>query len=362
MDKYQKALNLYEVIKGKPLEEYVYLLKDEDFAIECIEWELGRSPTSQKLWNFYIKFLKDHEKPGELLNVYSRYCRLFVSDQQMREEYLAQIRRSEATLNVTKWWIDYIGIEKHFGSIEAAQNLIEDVKAKNSTLRTSEDSKVIHQLSLSAVDVPRTSFSNVKVVHHDEVADKNFNFKKNMNGFRHFRVFPHQLQDQSFAFPKPLQNYIFDSANNKLKHTLIQTCKYLNYRENQIFCHNLSISYASCMRQDYRQQSRCLRPSYLSVTKLNNYCVTNTLEINPHSFGGQPKDYTHIFSKIVRIIKWDIKFICLVEQTLTLKELNLLPCHQIKIATLMDVEIYGDNGKLRAEDLICLFPMATTKR
>ena len=361
MDKYQKALNLYEVIKGKPLEEYVYLLKDAEFAIECIEWELGRSPTSQILWNFYIKFLKDHEKSPELLNVYSRYCRLFVSDQQMREEYLAQIRESEAALNVTKWWIDYIGIEKHFGSIEAAQNLINDVKSKSSTLRTSEDSDLIQNLSLSAVDIPRTSFSNVKVVHHDEQADRHSYFLKNMNGYKRFRVLPHQIQGQSFALPKPLQNYIFDSANSKLKHTLIQTCKYLNYRENQVFCHNLSISYAGS--REYRQQSLCLHPAFLTLaTKLNNLCVTNTLEINPRRFNGHQQNYRCIFSKIIRIIKFDIKFICLVEQTMTLKEINLLPCHQIKIVSLRDVKIYGDNGAMRPEDLICLFPMATTKR
>ena len=73
--------------------------------------------------------------------------------------------------------------------------------------------------------------------------------------------------------------------------------------------------------------------------------------------------YNNLFSRLIERVKCvDIKFFGLYNQKLTLRELNLLPCHQIKIVQLCGVTITDSHEEiLPAEKLLCLFSNATSK-
>ena len=194
LENYRKTVAFCESIKDASFEEYVYLLSDIEFAIETIEWKLGSHPLMESFWKFYIKFLKDKCRRMDLLNVYSRYCRLFIADTEMRAEYLVEIRElDESLIDATKWWIDYIGIENHFGSPEVASHLFNIQKARKSKFSNIGFPKIfeslssifqvlnqslstnylIQKLSLAKIDkIPRTSFSNVRIEYV-----KGFSFK-----------------------------------------------------------------------------------------------------------------------------------------------------------------------------------------
>lgn len=118
--KHREAVKLYEIMKTTPIEEYVSMLPDVNFVIDHIEYELARWSFSKNLWHFYVKFLKDQGRELQTLNVYSRYCRIFVEDKEMRDQYLVNIKALEnKSINVKKWLIDYILIEKSFGSSDS---------------------------------------------------------------------------------------------------------------------------------------------------------------------------------------------------------------------------------------------------
>ena len=160
---HQKAVEELEILLSKPPTERYYILSDVNLALEYLEWALGLHSSDLGTWQFYVKFLKDKGLDEALLNVYSRYCRLFVNDKDIRNEYLAKIKQLDSEIDVTKWWIDYIGIEKHFGSPEAALELLNMIKMKSSKSWSPRLSKFIETLSLAKVDIVRTSFLNVKV-------------------------------------------------------------------------------------------------------------------------------------------------------------------------------------------------------
>ena len=159
---HQKAVEELEILRSKSPEEQYYNFADVNLALEYIEWRLGSDPFNLGTWRMYFKFLKDKNLDEALLNVYSRYCRFFVNDKYIRNEYLAKIRQLDEafTIDVTKWLIDYIGIEKHFGSPEAALKLLYMVKSKSWSPALS---KFIETLSLAKIDIVRTSFLNVKL-------------------------------------------------------------------------------------------------------------------------------------------------------------------------------------------------------
>uniref|UniRef100_A0AC34FLU3 Uncharacterized protein n=1 Tax=Panagrolaimus sp. ES5 TaxID=591445 RepID=A0AC34FLU3_9BILA len=82
---------LYEKIKAVKENEEAWIkameeADDIDFVKQNLEKKLGEDLTNKKLWILYIKYLKEYDIK-ELLQVYSKYCRFFVDDVGMKEEY-----------------------------------------------------------------------------------------------------------------------------------------------------------------------------------------------------------------------------------------------------------------------------------
>uniref|UniRef100_A0AC34FJ61 Uncharacterized protein n=1 Tax=Panagrolaimus sp. ES5 TaxID=591445 RepID=A0AC34FJ61_9BILA len=61
-----------------------------------------------------------------MLDTYANYCRFFIEDSEMIEEYRLEIERiGQTSIPVSKWWIDTIKYETHFGNLESSYAILE---------------------------------------------------------------------------------------------------------------------------------------------------------------------------------------------------------------------------------------------
>uniref|UniRef100_A0A914Y7B0 Uncharacterized protein n=1 Tax=Panagrolaimus superbus TaxID=310955 RepID=A0A914Y7B0_9BILA len=89
---YQKMKRLYEKIKSFSDQDdekwFQAVLEADDFEFvqQNVEYKLGEDLTNRKIWHLYINYLKKHDT-SHLLQVYAKYCRFFLDDVKMKEEY-----------------------------------------------------------------------------------------------------------------------------------------------------------------------------------------------------------------------------------------------------------------------------------
>uniref|UniRef100_A0A914QBF0 Uncharacterized protein n=1 Tax=Panagrolaimus davidi TaxID=227884 RepID=A0A914QBF0_9BILA len=72
------------------LEKWFKLLleaDDNNFVKDTVEYRLGKNCLDVKLWKLYLTFLKEHGEHKRLLETYSKYCRFFMDDEEMKEKY-----------------------------------------------------------------------------------------------------------------------------------------------------------------------------------------------------------------------------------------------------------------------------------
>lgn len=128
---YEKNCEIYEKIKNQSIREYSYWLEDVEFAIENIEWELAKVPTSKAFWIFYLQFLFDKRQIMVFLKVISRYCRLFIDDYRMRRNYELILEMISKDSKPAKFWIDLIEIERLFGNISTAFDVLKKAQRRH---------------------------------------------------------------------------------------------------------------------------------------------------------------------------------------------------------------------------------------
>uniref|UniRef100_A0A914PCK2 Uncharacterized protein n=1 Tax=Panagrolaimus davidi TaxID=227884 RepID=A0A914PCK2_9BILA len=92
VQRYESMKQLYDKIKAnkEDLEKWFKLLLEADdinFVKDTVEYRLGKNCHDVKLWKLYLTFLKEHGEYKRLLETYSKYCRFFLDDKEMKEEY-----------------------------------------------------------------------------------------------------------------------------------------------------------------------------------------------------------------------------------------------------------------------------------
>uniref|UniRef100_A0A914QME6 Uncharacterized protein n=1 Tax=Panagrolaimus davidi TaxID=227884 RepID=A0A914QME6_9BILA len=82
---FQKLKTYFETDSTKFLE---ITLKIENFVSQCcnIELLLGCHPYDKNIWQFYFKFLQDKNEKVALLDVYRRYCGIFLDDEEIKDK------------------------------------------------------------------------------------------------------------------------------------------------------------------------------------------------------------------------------------------------------------------------------------
>ena len=123
-----------EVVTPEPghYEEWIAFLEkleEPAFLKDNVEFEIGKEPDNLELWKAYLQFLKSSEDL-EVLNVYSRCCRVFPENAQLRKEYLEEIRSFGTSEDVTGFWIDAVLFECKFGDSETATTFLTEAMEK----------------------------------------------------------------------------------------------------------------------------------------------------------------------------------------------------------------------------------------
>uniref|UniRef100_A0A914PM92 Uncharacterized protein n=1 Tax=Panagrolaimus davidi TaxID=227884 RepID=A0A914PM92_9BILA len=98
LKRHNEMKELYQRIKASEndLEKWFSLLceaSDRKFIIHNIEYRIGGDLLNKRLWKIYIKYLKDENDFHGLFHLYSKYCRFFLDDFEMKGEYETEVKK-----------------------------------------------------------------------------------------------------------------------------------------------------------------------------------------------------------------------------------------------------------------------------
>uniref|UniRef100_A0A914P4X6 Uncharacterized protein n=1 Tax=Panagrolaimus davidi TaxID=227884 RepID=A0A914P4X6_9BILA len=88
---YLKTEKLYEAIIAEKNNfdkwfDLICQVRDTKYILNNIEYRIGNDMTNKELWKLYINYLQKNDTK-RLLYIYSCYCRFFLDDENMKEEY-----------------------------------------------------------------------------------------------------------------------------------------------------------------------------------------------------------------------------------------------------------------------------------
>uniref|UniRef100_A0AC34F6N5 Uncharacterized protein n=1 Tax=Panagrolaimus sp. ES5 TaxID=591445 RepID=A0AC34F6N5_9BILA len=89
--------------------------KDWILNLEC---KLSEHFFMKEIWFFYVEYL-DAKNSMAVLDVYKRYCRLFIEDTDMQMQYSEAIKKYDANFHVFRWECDQ---EEFFWDFETREN------------------------------------------------------------------------------------------------------------------------------------------------------------------------------------------------------------------------------------------------
>uniref|UniRef100_A0AC35GMV6 DUF38 domain-containing protein n=1 Tax=Panagrolaimus sp. PS1159 TaxID=55785 RepID=A0AC35GMV6_9BILA len=62
-------------------------INDDKYLKHNVEYRIGQNLHDVKVWKIYINYLKQNAQYKDLLGIYSKYCRFFLDDDEMKKEY-----------------------------------------------------------------------------------------------------------------------------------------------------------------------------------------------------------------------------------------------------------------------------------
>uniref|UniRef100_A0A914PRA2 Uncharacterized protein n=1 Tax=Panagrolaimus davidi TaxID=227884 RepID=A0A914PRA2_9BILA len=304
--RYNEMLELYPRIKAAEsgdIEKWFKLLlevDDIDFVKDNVECRLGHDLLDIQLWKLYLAFLKEKKQYKTLLETYSKYCRFFLDDKEMLEEYKQEMIENGP---IKLEW-------KNLFDFEMGNNF-EDEKEKFLTVDT--------KLKL-AFD------------------------KKIVGGFYN------SIYAQIFSFRQTFIFYLLKNANHRILRKLFASCKYFFAKMQTPICYHLE----SSSLETIRNERLTLQSSSKPENFFKNTFLTGVIDIenlNPHK--------NNFMSSIIPFLyRCEAKHISLEKQTLTFNALKFLIQHGNVVDLRIDgCEIKDENDEYIAlEDIIKYLP------
>ena len=292
--------------------ECLKALKDHQFVCHNVEDRIGHDLDNQGLWKLYIEYLRSTDSK-EMLQVYSKYCRYFLDDEAMKEEYKKEV-------------------EKHGPVFVTWKN------------RFSFESAAIPNPTVVDWDLPFEWIFHLRRNNIDTNAEylpKIPNSIPPMNPTIIQDFFEnHRIPRQSWSLPLPLIRDILDRARPVFYKRLQKTCKFLWFYKPKLYCHNFV--YTDYLKGDVLYCEESLRltldcaerilkslPKKLIVT----WCldVTRDLSMEPHL---SPLPTLTLFPRAFLstciqhlIYEADIKYLNVSDQDISDKDLEFLTMH-----------------------------------
>uniref|UniRef100_A0A914Q8X4 Uncharacterized protein n=1 Tax=Panagrolaimus davidi TaxID=227884 RepID=A0A914Q8X4_9BILA len=312
---YQKMKALYAKIEmvEENVEEWMEALMevgDSEFVEHNIEYRLGSDLSNKKLWKLYIQYLKEQQQEGDykLLHTYSKYCRFFMDDAEMKEEYQKAAEKYAHQIEVP--WTNPFEFE-----------VFSEAALKQFFSKTDDT---------SASDNEEEANHKVTVYFNTD----------------------NLIKQQNFTFKSPLIHYIIQSANARVLQSLFKCCKWFFAKNPIPICYSLATKQRPMGKSEinFYQQSVEVVMHSLVKTELENLYLSTVLQIIT------PRDRMLLSDFIPKMFKCDAKYISITNQDLTFEELYFILGHgNVLDLHLSEVGIIDGNGKaVPIEDVLKL--------
>ena len=313
-------------------------LDDAEAVVANIELRLGKGYNFLKkpIWNHYINFLRDRN-PRAMLDVYRRYCRLFISDASAREEYRREIERAASdSIGVSEFWVDTVQFEINFGTSNSAHSLLEramesmlprSIKLGRHPIKDFLDTFEKYQREMESAEASKPSLDKCSSLIPRMPSPLLSDVPKITVHFKN-------PQEQRIL-PITMLSYIFDKATPEEIQNLHRTCKYLYAYRPIRFCHNLIVS---DFETKFMGQSLLIDHKNLDFACLKDLYLTNRLTVGQvvpyHENQGLDNSVfgwrwsktcrdRNVASKLSKkLLKCRLKYVMLGNQKVTLEELN----------------------------------------
>uniref|UniRef100_A0AC35FM40 Uncharacterized protein n=1 Tax=Panagrolaimus sp. PS1159 TaxID=55785 RepID=A0AC35FM40_9BILA len=301
MINYCKMKNFYAEIKvvENDIDKWFQKLlevKDHQFIVHNVEYRLGKNLNDLTLWKLYIKYLRDTD-PKEMLQLYSKYCRYFIDDNEMLEKYKTEV--------------------KNFGPVFVKwQNPFNFEHQITSDLR-----KMVNRFN-HGLRRPATTLWLPESTCPLHIGD----------GYSY----------QNFSLPNNIIYFMLKSSNYIVLQKLHISCKYFFAKKPTPICYNFEY-YCSNETSDKKiyfvGQSIKLNVPYKNLDNLKRFYVANSLKLYPKNQGIQ--------SIIQRMNLCEPRHIRIKKQAITEKEFEYLVGHgKVETLSLKKVKIFGTNGEI----------------
>uniref|UniRef100_A0A914QRP5 Uncharacterized protein n=1 Tax=Panagrolaimus davidi TaxID=227884 RepID=A0A914QRP5_9BILA len=231
----EEMMLLYPKIKAAfgDIDEWFQLLlkvNDVKYLKHNVEYRIGQNLHDVKLWKIYINYLKQNDQYKYLLGTYSKYCRFFLDDDEMKKEYQkAMLEHGPVHLP----WENLLEFEKGCG--------MKEVEDQYSTPEEEDDTQSSDEEDLLPFDksLCRRFYDTYKV--------------------------------QEFALPRPIILYVLENAGHRVLRKLFASCKYFFKKQPTPICHRLQTG----PREIYRR--------YRLRTDPCDFYVDESLTLKRHS-------------------------------------------------------------------------------
>uniref|UniRef100_A0A914PU43 Uncharacterized protein n=1 Tax=Panagrolaimus davidi TaxID=227884 RepID=A0A914PU43_9BILA len=280
---FMKMASLNQKMKnGEESDSDIFQAENDEYVQLIVSKKLGEDLSNKKLWKLYINYLKSKDNKALLLQTYSNYCRLFLSDIEMKEEY--QKASEEFGPSKVAW-------ENHF--------VFEKKK------------KVLNAEVL---------------VYEKETDDLNwmedaFDLKKPFPGIFFSTV---GILPQEFPFHRNLMHYLRENASPYVLQKLYCTCKFFFAKHPYPICYKLAFEETDDVpSQKVVEQSVQVKSSNHNTFNLENLWITHVFQ----TINNSPHESTLLAENISKIYRCDAKCIDIRGQILTLDELKFFIGH-----------------------------------
>uniref|UniRef100_A0A914QI13 Uncharacterized protein n=1 Tax=Panagrolaimus davidi TaxID=227884 RepID=A0A914QI13_9BILA len=317
MKRHNEMKELYERIKESEndLEKWFSLLfeaNDRKFIIHNIEYRIGGDLLNKKLWKIYIKYLKEENDFHGLFHLYSKYCRFFLDDFEMKAEYETEVKKYGE--NLIKPWIEVPWTGPYdFEETEYWPDVYDREEKSNP-----------NSAYISPIPTPMEPTGN----------------------------FYDNIIPQEFSLPKPLIRYILECTSDILLRKLHQTCKYIFLQKPTPICYSIEVPTKTT---SFINEALLLND--IEHPPLNNYLLTNSLFAR--NFGNINYNPFFLSSTIIPSLSQCIaKYIKIGFQKLTYNELKFfIGSGNVELLEMFDSKITDEkNENVPLEDILKLVP------
>uniref|UniRef100_A0A914NZI2 F-box domain-containing protein n=1 Tax=Panagrolaimus davidi TaxID=227884 RepID=A0A914NZI2_9BILA len=269
--RYEKMKELYSKIKsveGNVDEWFKLLLEvgDNVFVKENVEYRLGRDFFNVKLWKLYIDFLKDSKEYPRLLEVYSKYCRFFLDDNEMLIKYKEEM------------------IEHGYSDVPLDE---------------------IFECGFVSDEEKSSSVETKEILPFEKSICSSFYEKSRI---------------QDFSLPKPLIAYILDNSDHRILRKLFSSCKYFYFKKQTPICY----SFRTGSEIIFNAESLTLKPTSNQEFFFKDTFITGGIYLK---YPFQP-EVTFISNLIPRLYRCEAKYIKFYKQNMSFEELKFLIKHR----------------------------------